>query len=361
MARVLIIDDSSDMLAMLRMFFERRTPHEVLLSKNGREGLDLAFEQRPDLALVDVMMPGVDGYEVVRQLRADPRTEKMGIIILTARGQSVDQQAALQAGADIHLPKPVNMQTLSESVEALLSARKQASARKPMVLPVFSLKGGLGVTTVAVNLAALLHQIAPTVLWDLSPVSGHGALFVGVQPKTHWGLYLGAPQKGIEPLLRQHRSGLQVFCAPPIPGASMWFDNAQIATVTQGLLALATYVVVDMPSTLDRAMMSLLDDAEKILLLAGDDPPSIQTTLATFQALKTMQEKVLVIHNTRMPGRRTDTATLQAAMRVPIFASLPYDPNQELALGRGVPLALAKPDSPLITGLKSIAQRLLTA
>jgi len=120
MARVLIIDDSPDMLDMLSTFFERRTSHEVILAKNGKSGLDKAVETPPNLALVDVMMPGIDGYEVVRRLRADPKTRDMGIIILTARGQSVDRQAALQAGADMHLPKPVNIDVLAEAVEAVL-------------------------------------------------------------------------------------------------------------------------------------------------------------------------------------------------------------------------------------------------
>ena len=361
MARVLIIDDSADMLAMLRMFFERRTAHEVLAAKNGREGLDLAFDERPQVALVDVMMPGIDGYEVVRRLRADASTKNMVIIILTARGQTVDQQAALQAGADMHLAKPVNMQSLSEAVDTLLAQRQQASLQKKMVLPVLSLKGGLGTTTVAVNMAALLQQVAPTLLWDLAPTSGHGALFMGLEPKTHWGLYLRDPQKGIASLVRQHRSGLQILCAPPIPSASAWFTEEQMHSVMQSMLTLASYVVIDMPPMLSPSLTPLVTAAEKILLLTGDDPPSIQTTLATLQALNSVQEKTMVIHNIRDAGRRSRGPSLSNTLRVPIQGEIPYDPNQELALGRGIPLALAKSDSPLVVALMGVVQRLLAA
>lgn len=359
MARVLIIDDSSDMLAMLRMFFERRTPHEVISGKNGKEGLELAYAQQPDLALVDVMMPGMDGYEVVRHLRADPRTENMAIIVLTARGQPVDQQAALDAGADMHLPKPVNMQVLSESVESLLEQRKSSTAHRSILLPVMSLKGGIGATTIAVNLAALLQQVAQTVLWDLSPTSGHVAMLTGLQPKTHWGHFLREPEKGISSLLRQHRSGLQVLCAPAIPMSFGWFTEEQINTVTQALLATASYVVVDMPPLLDPVLTPLLSEAEKLLLLTGDDPPSIQTTLATLQALQEIQEKTTLIHNVPDPGRHISGQTLTTTLRVPLFGEIPYDSNQELALGKGVPLALAKADSPLVMALKGMLQRLL--
>jgi CheY-like chemotaxis protein len=361
MARILIIDDNPDMLAMLHMFFERRTEHEILVAKTGREGLDIAFDKRPNVALVDVMMPRMDGYEVVRRLRTNSHTEKMIIIMLTARGQRVDQQAALQAGADLHLSKPVNMQTLAESVDTLLAQRIQVALGKTMLLLVLSLKGGVGTTTVATNLAALLQQVAPTILWDLAPTSGHGALFLGLEPKAHWGLYLRDPQKGIASLVSQHGSGLQILCAPPIPSASAWLTEAQIIAVMQSVRSMSTYVVVDMPPMLNPSLAPLIAAAEKILLVTGDDPPSIQTTLATLQALHAVEEKLLVIHNIRDAGRHLRSPSLSATLRIPVQGELPYDTNQELALSKGVPLALAKSDSPLVLGLQNVIQQLLVA
>ncbi|MCD6285716.1 MAG: response regulator [Anaerolineae bacterium] len=357
MARVLIIDDSPDMLAMLRTFFKRRTSHEVMLATNGKNGLAIATENAPNLALVDVMMPGMDGYEVVRRLRADPKTRTMGIIILTARGQSVDQQAALQAGADMHLPKPVDMEVLADAVETVLL--KARPAGKGIILPVIGLRGGTGVTTVAVNLAALLQQVGPTVLWDLSPASGHAALFLGLQPKTHWGIYLRDPAQPVEPLIMHHRSGLRVLCAPPIPGLFGWFSDGRAAALLKSLSADAQFVVIDMPSTFDAAVGPILSAAEKVLVITGADPPAIQTTLATLQILKRWNVEVVLARNAARSGRHLETRALEQAMRVTIHVDLPYDPNQSLALGKGVLLALAKPDSPLIAALKPTAQQLL--
>lgn len=359
MARILIIDDSPDMLAMLRMFVERRTNHEPLLARSGGEGLAMAFDKRPELALVDVMMPGMDGYEVVRRLRRDRRTEGMGIIILTARGQIVDEEAALKAGADRYLSKPVNMETLGEAIVELLERRGAHGAGRTALLPVVSLKGGVGVTTVAVNLAVLLQQVGPTVLWDLSPTSGHTPLFLGLHPKTHWGLYLRDSRQPVTAQLQTHRCGLRLLCAPPVPGTYSGFDPGTITTVLQALSADASFVVVDMPPTLNPVTAPIMDGAERILLLSGDDPPSIQSTLATLQALQSRQERIFTIHNTVTPEKRPTTETLGQLMRVRFDGSLPYDSNQALALGRGVPLALAKADSPLVLGLKEIVQRLL--
>ncbi|OQY30248.1 MAG: hypothetical protein B6243_10665 [Anaerolineaceae bacterium 4572_5.2] len=94
MASILVIDDNYDMLEMLRIALSHRGGHRVSLCANGEDGLKLAKSERPDLAIVDVMMPDISGYEVVRQLRSEPKTEDMSIIILTARGQPVDKIAA---------------------------------------------------------------------------------------------------------------------------------------------------------------------------------------------------------------------------------------------------------------------------
>jgi pilus assembly protein CpaE len=357
MARVLIIDDSPEMLDMLRLFLERRASHEVIMAKSGKIGLAMAVDKSPDLALVDVMMPGMDGYEVVRRLRADPKTRNMGIIILTARGQSVDQRAALEAGADMHLSKPVDIEVLSDAVETVL--QKARPAKKKMVFPVIGLRGGTGVTTTAANLATLLQQVGPTVLWDLSPTSGHAALFLGLEPKTHWGFYLRDTTLPIAPLIKQHRSGLRVLCAPPIPSLFGWFNAGSAATVLKTLMLDAQFVVIDMPSTFDAAVGPLISAAEKMLVITGDDPPAIQTTLVTLQILQKWNARVVVAHNVARPGRHLDARTLEQTLRTTIHADLPYDPNQDLALSKGVPLALARPDSPLVAALKIVAQQLL--
>ncbi len=360
MARVLIIDDSPEILTLLRVFFERKTQHEVLLCTNGADALTQAFEQRPELALVDVMMPEMDGYEVVRRLREDPRTEDMGIIILTARGQPVDRQAALQAGADLHLSKPVDMQALSQAADELLPTAQASPKTRGRVLPIFSLRGGVGVTTIAVNLSILLQQITPTILWDLSPTSGHAALFCGLQPKVHWGSYLTDRQEDTTALLRRHKSGLHLLCAPPVPGNEGWFSAQQIADVLSQLRRSAPSIVIDVPSRLDSAVQALFARAARILIVLGDDPPAIQTSLATLQALHAWQEKVMLIRNVNSPGDHPTAAALKRVMRVPLQGDLPHDPNQAQALRRGVPLALAKPDSPFVTSLKEIARALLT-
>src|SRR5262249_12348991 len=131
MARILLIDDDASLLQMVRLMLEREG-HQVLLAEGGEEGLTIAREQAPDLAIVDLMMPGISGYGVTRALRTDPHTAAMPVLILTARGQSMDRQMALDAGANSHLANPVTPKDLIGRVTEVLA---NPPLRPPVPVP----------------------------------------------------------------------------------------------------------------------------------------------------------------------------------------------------------------------------------
>ena len=360
MARILIIDDNYDMLSMLQMVLERQGNHEVIACPNGQEGLEAAFSQTPEIALVDVMMPGMSGYDVVRQLRADPRTEDIGIIILTARGQSVDRDAAMNAGADDHMAKPADIDVLLEHIHNLLE-RNVAKTRfkDTIIIPVISLKGGVGTTTVAINLASILGQVAPSVLLDLSQTVGQCAFFLRLRPEKHWGQYLENPQTPMNTLVLKHPSNLQVLLAPPIPGHYGWPDENQVDTIIKNLKGIGRFVVVDMPSLLDATAEAVLAQAYRIILISGNSPTAVQVTRATLQALQEWKDRLIVIHNTFATGPRPSLEAIQKALRIPLAVDIPYDPAQSTVMHKGVPLATVQPQAPLVMGAKRIAQILL--
>ena len=360
MSRILIIDDNYDMLSMLKMILERQGKHEVIACTNGQEGLEAAFNELPDAALVDVMMPGMSGYDVVKQLRADPRTEQMGIIILTARGQSVDREAALAAGADDHMTKPANVDELLKRIAELLDRDKaKGQAIKAMTLPIFSVKGGVGVTTLAINLANVLQQIAPTVLLDLAPTIGQCAFSLGMRPEKHWGHYLENRTTPIASLVQKHPTGLQVLLAPPLPGQYGWPNADTVNTILTELTAMARFVIVDMPSQLNPTAQAVLAQAYRILLVSGDDALGIQVTRATLQALQEWKERLVVIRNAAAPGPRPPAEAVKKALRVPLAVDIAYDPTQVTVAAKGLPLAAVQPKTPLVLGVKRIAQLLL--
>jgi DNA-binding response OmpR family regulator len=95
----------------------------VLKARDGEEALQVARDALPDLAVLDVMMPKLDGFEVTRRIRADGATKAMPVILLTARAQDADVQAGFDAGADDYLRKPFSPQELRARVQAILGRR----------------------------------------------------------------------------------------------------------------------------------------------------------------------------------------------------------------------------------------------
>lgn len=117
--RVLIVDDDPAALRMIEYIFDR-ADYEVYLAATGPEALSKADEAKPDLVILDVMMPDVTGLEVCQRLRAQPALERLPIIMLSARDQLEDKVNGFEAGADDYVAKPVEPQELLARAKALL-------------------------------------------------------------------------------------------------------------------------------------------------------------------------------------------------------------------------------------------------
>ncbi len=119
---VLAADDDEDILGLVSFRLER-SGYTVVQARDGEAALELAVKELPDLAVLDVMMPKLDGFEVTRRLRADAATSRMPIILLTARAQDADVQRGFEAGADDYIRKPFSPDELRARVQAILGRR----------------------------------------------------------------------------------------------------------------------------------------------------------------------------------------------------------------------------------------------
>src|SRR5512133_1182695 len=117
---VLVADDDEDILALVSLQLER-AEIDVIRASNGDEALKLALEHVPDLAVLAVMMPGLNGRQVVEKLRGDDSTHPMPLILLTARAGGADVKYGYQVGADDYIKKPFSPHELRERVETLLT------------------------------------------------------------------------------------------------------------------------------------------------------------------------------------------------------------------------------------------------
>lgn len=119
---VLVADDESDVRELVA-YRLRRSGYDVVEASDGQEALELALGRLPALAVLDVMMPKLDGYELTRRLRAEETTRDMPVILLTARAQEADIARGFEAGADDYLRKPFNPDELVARVRAVLVRR----------------------------------------------------------------------------------------------------------------------------------------------------------------------------------------------------------------------------------------------
>ncbi|HVM57443.1 MAG TPA: response regulator [Gaiellaceae bacterium] len=115
---VLVADDDDDILLLVTTRL-RRDGFTVIQARDGDEALDLALEHRPDIAVLDIGMPGLDGLEVVRAIRADEATKGMRVLLLTAKAQESDVRRGFEAGADAYVKKPFSPAELSTRVQEL--------------------------------------------------------------------------------------------------------------------------------------------------------------------------------------------------------------------------------------------------
>lgn len=116
---VLVVDDDPEIVGMVSLRLSRRG-YRVITASDGNEALDTARRERPALVLLDVMMPGRNGWEVARALRQDPVTEKMRIVMLTAIGQTVNEITSPLYGADAYIDKPFDFVVLEKTIAKLL-------------------------------------------------------------------------------------------------------------------------------------------------------------------------------------------------------------------------------------------------
>lgn len=361
MAHILAIDDDAEVHPLLRVTLNK-LGHQTTLATRGDEGLALALDYRDqiDLVLLDLMMPGVDGFEVARRLRADPRTETLPILVLTARSQAADHAEALESGADGFLAKPWEPESLGRKISEVLA---QAAQRKNgpasddpgtprgQVTLLLGLRGGVGTTTCAVNLAgALVRGGRRVCLVELTPSGGHLALHLRLAASPNWSGLSGTPDTAaLGPFLLRHESGLVVLAAPGVP-----VRHGPTAATTRAILeALRSYfahVVVDAAPSLDDATWTVLGEADRTLVMCSPEVGAVQTTLGVLPAVESARRPGSLLHigvNQAVAESGVPLAAVERALGRPPDLSVPHDRLQSRALAQGTPLVFLQPGAAL--------------
>lgn len=124
--KVVCVEDEPEMIDLIQLILNRKG-FEVIGANGGVEGLETIRREKPDLVLLDLMMPEMDGWQVYQQLKADERTQNIPVIVVTAKAQNIDKVLGLHiAKVDDYIPKPFSLQELVDRVDKVLKRQEQA-------------------------------------------------------------------------------------------------------------------------------------------------------------------------------------------------------------------------------------------
>ena len=349
-AHILIVDDNELNLKLATTVLEKEG-YQTSTALNGKEALARAKENPPDLAILDVMMPDMDGYELCQRMRDMPKLAAIPIIMLTALSSVDDRLKAFDAGADDFLSKPfvpaelrARVKVLLRHLEARIEVEIEHHAYK---IAVFSLRGGVGVSTLATNLAAGLTQLwsEESVLMDLALVNGQSALMLDLSLRNTWGDLAEIPADDmdaelIDQVMLRHGSGVRVLAAPRRAVDGELITAEKIKRVLELIEDRYPYIVFDMPHDFSPTTLTGLDAADKILLLLSPEMAAVRCAgmaLDVFRELGYPDEKIDLVLNWNFKSKGLPRGEIETALRRKLQIVLPHAPDalvESLTLGK---------------------------
>ncbi len=347
---ILVIDDDFDTLTLIGLTLQRRG-FSVKKAQSGPEALELLRSDLPDLVIADVMMPLMDGYEVCRTIKGDPRTAHVPVVMLTAKAQTSSQLEGFRAGAIDYITKPVHPQELISRINAVLERAKEEALRTgAQVITVAGAKGGVGSTTLAVNVALALAARKRVMLIDLD-TNGTAAIHLGLTPERSLDdiarLESGPTDPAtVEAALTAHTSGLKLLAAGDVP-----LEAARAGVLLNHAAALCDVCVVDL-GTGTGQLMRTVAQRSKLFVVAVD---SDRATLSQASRLMRLLDEAnvpaksikLVWINRQGLTDEIGISSIRAALgREPDAVVGSAIEEMYMALEQGRPLAQSYPDHP---------------
>ena len=373
--KILVVDDEVQALRILGLALHQEG-YEVMGAQSGPEALEKIRQDPPDLVLLDIMMPNMDGYEVCRRIRATPETAHLPVILLTALSQVDAKVAGFAVGADDYVTKPVSFKELNARVKALLARARPAAGVVPppsqaRVLAFVGVKGGVGTTTLAVNVAIAATEAGhSTILADLHPQGGAVAPQLGLQARMTLSTLLeqnpdAIDSKTIEGCLLSERTGLRVLPAalgPTVQPHELTVTHTE--KIIHHLAGMADRLVLDLEPVMNPATQAALRRANRIVLVSEPDHVAIKITHRWLAVLEQLGiggvRPGIVVVNRSNPATSYTRTQLEESLESDLLALIAPAPDMCLYANKmGIPILLQKRDTLVETQLRALAQSLM--
>ena len=369
--KILVIEDDPSALRFIE-YTLKQEGYQVLMASNGREGMRKAKDEAPDLIVLDIMLPGIDGFEICHRLRSEPQTAQLPILMLSAKAQEIDRATGLKVGADDYLTKPADPSEIVSRVETLLA--QKTTARSKMVSFLGS-KGGVGTTTMVVNVAIALSQRGKRVIVvDLCPGSGNIAEHLGLAPEHSITELMQKPmdtidRRDLEAALAVHQTGVRVLAIPQPSGKQKEPSPSNVDLLIERLREVTDYLLVDLPSPPSDSGKATLTKCDLGIIVTdfkADALPSVKSTTALLGKLGIIQERIgAVVIDREAMFPEVDISkmkpTIESSTGVSLLGIIPYDTKASLELvSDSAPAILSSPNCPTAWSMREVAEHIIS-
>lgn len=294
--KILIVDDDVQTLRLVGLMLERQG-YKILAASNGTQAISMARTERPDLILLDVMMPDVDGFSVARTLRKEPETADIPILMFTAKAQVEDKIDGYEAGADDYLTKPIHPAELTAHMRAILSRNKGRTGvpvERGYTIGVIGAKGGLGVSSLTLNVAINYFQNTKqeVIAAELRPGQGSWSTELGIQSC-----------EGLNNLLRLNPSDINIatvenelirvpygirllLASPYAKDVPLMKNTAGMEAIVDQLSLIGRVTFLDIGTNTHLALDEILNLTREIIVVTEPFPAAIARTRILIEDLK---------------------------------------------------------------------------
>ena len=370
-AKILVVDDDPNVQRVLT-YTLKQEGYEVLIAADGAEGLKLWAEEHPELVLLDVQLPKLDGYQVAAKIRAEePAGSHVPIIMLTAEREVEQRVRGLRAGADDYLIKPFHQAELLARMKSLLARfrpSEEVVGRPPLgrIVAFYGAKGGVGTTTIAINAAiALQREVGRrVVLVDGNVQFGDHRVFLdlGLDRKSVVDVVTASAIDAdlIKSVLVRHDSGVDLLLAPPSPETAELVTEHHVAAILDLLRLSYDYVLVDIDKRLDEVNLKIMDMADTFYVVMTADLSclkNVRLVLETVGHLGVDPDKVQLILNRSNAFTGINVKNAERALKRQIDHQVINEYRGAIsALNSGSPFMFSKADSPLGRAVSDFAR-----
>jgi DNA-binding response OmpR family regulator len=368
-AIILVVDDDPAG-RRLTQYMLSSEGHEVITASNGIQGLQVATQQSPDLVILDVMLPGLDGFEVCRRLRTQAKTAATPIIILSGKTQSSDHDTGIKMGANEYLVKPVDRKELIATIERLLGEAEKITETKGKLIAFIGTRGGVGTSTITLNVAVALQKAGKSaILLDLNPSYGALAEMTGLKTeRSISGLFKDASGtidvEELKVFFEQHSSGFRLLWCESYPEESDKYHPDDIKALCYELERLGDYVIADVPASPNDNAIAVLTVADSIILIAGtgkESPDRINASVARLKRFGVNEENIKILAIDRAGNEDESLEILSSTPgSLPLVGAVRLCKDEcAEAEQQGTPVILSAPSSGIAEDIHTLTSKII--